>query len=197
MTMSTTPLDSTVPDVSALPQGSFAKPKFNRNAFMTLGGVGMLIGLAIPALGYVLFAGSIVATDDLASRLTLGFRWMVFPVLAIVLGFQVAGMTRFRSVNADGSPPADDSPLAMHRRYLQNTLEQFAYFFITQMALVTVLPATALHLIPIFAIQFLLARLIFWRGYVTNPAHRALGLTMNHVNLLVLGYVIFQVLSGS
>ncbi len=84
----------------------------------------------------------------------------------------------------------------MHRRYLQNTLEQFAYFFVTQMAFVTVLPSEALHMTPIFAVQFLVGRLLFWRGYLRNPAFRSLGLTMNHVNMFVLFYVVFRVVTG-
>jgi uncharacterized MAPEG superfamily protein len=174
-------------DVGASPEGSFAD-----GTFKSLGGLGMGLGLAIPAAGYYLLAGTVAPIVDMGQRLAFGMRWMALASLAVVLGFQVAGLARFGSPHADGSAPPSGSALEMHRRYLQNTLEQFAYFFVAQMALVTLLPATALHLTPIFAVQFLVGRLIFWRGYLTNPAYRSLGLTMNHSNLLVLGYVLFR-----
>ena len=169
---------------------------FDRKTFSRLGALGMVMGLAIPAASYYLLAGAVPATEDLAARLALGLRWMIFPVLALVLGFMAAGSARFSSSFADGSEPPSGSALNMHRRYLQNTLEQFTYFFITQMALVTVIPATALHLVPVFCVQFLVGRLLFWRGYLQKPSYRSLGLTMNHVNLLVLIYVVYRVVAG-
>jgi uncharacterized MAPEG superfamily protein len=169
---------------------------FSKGTFQSLAALGMVLGFAIPTIGYFAFAGSISPTDDMATRLALGFRWMAFPALAVVFGFQAAGLARLRSPYLDGSTPPEGSLLSLHRRYLQNTLEQFTYFFITQMALVTLLPATALHLTPIFAIQFLVGRILFWRGYLANPAYRTLGLMMNHPNMLVLGYVIFRVISS-
>lgn len=169
---------------------------FDRKTFTRLAGAGMLLGIASPVVGYFLLAGLVPATDDLAARLTLAIRWMVFPAMAIVVGFGAAGNARFGSANADGTEPPAGSPLSMHRRYLQNTLEQFAYFFVVQLALVTVLPATALHLVPLLCVQFLVGRLVFWRGYLRNPAYRAFGLTLNHVNLLFLGYVVYRVVAG-
>ena len=173
-----------------------ATSKFNGTAFQGLAGAGMLLGLAIPAVAYFAFRGSVVLGGGVAERLAYGIRWMAFPALSIVLGFQVTALARFKSSHVDGSAPADDSQLAIHRRYLQNTLEQFAYFFVVQMALVTLLPADALHLTPVFAVQFLVGRLLFWRGYVVNPAYRSLGLALNHPNMLVLGYVLFRVVTG-
>lgn len=169
---------------------------FDRQTFTRLGGAGMVVGIASPVVGYYLLAGLVPATEDLATRLALGFRWMVFPALAVVIGFMAAGSARFSSGFADGTEPPTGSALNMHRRYLQNTLEQFAYFFVVQMALVTLLPATALHLTPILCVQFLLGRLLFWRGYLKNPAYRAFGLTLNHVNLLALAYVLYRVVAG-
>ena len=169
---------------------------FEKKTFTSLAGAGMLFGLAFPLAGYFLLAGSVEPIEGLADRLAFGIRWMAVPVLAIVIGFQVAALTRFNSTHVDGTEPPDGSRLSMHRKYLQNTLEQFGYFFVTQMALVTLLPATALHLTPIFAVQFLVGRLLFWRGYLRNPAYRSFGLAMNHPNLLVLGYVLFRVVTG-
>ncbi len=188
------PMQAVDAPMTTAPQS--ANDTFDRKTFGRLAGAGMLVGLSLPTIGFFAFAGTVPATDDLATRLTLAIRFMAFPVLAVVLGFMAAANARLASSSVDGSAPPSGSSLELHRRYLQNTLEQFCYFFITQMALVTVLPATALHLVPLFCVQFLIGRLLFWRGYLANPAYRSFGLAMNHVNLLVLAYVIFRVVGG-
>ncbi len=177
--------------------GTASGQAFDTNTFKVLGGLGLLVGLTIPLAGYFIFQGAVAPLDDMADRLAFGLRWMVFPALAVVVGFQAAGLARFTSPQANGAAPPEGSTLNMHRRYLQNTLEQFSYFFVTQMALVTLLPATALHLTPIFALQFLLGRLLFWRGYLKTPAWRSFGLPMNHPNMFVLLYVIFRLVAGA
>ncbi len=169
---------------------------FNAKAFQYLALMGFLIGIAVPLIAFVLLQGTVTPSEDMGTRLALAFRWMAFPALAIVLGVLAAGTARFKSENRDGSTPAEGSPLNMHRRYLLNTLEQFLYFFIVQMGLATVLPATALHLIPIYAVFFLVARLVFWMGYFRNPAYRSFGLTMMHPNMFLLLYILYRVVTG-
>ena len=165
---------------------------FDRSTFFNLGGAGMAIGLAVPALAYFLLAGTAPAIADVGGRLAFALPWMCLPVVALVAGVMTVGAGRVSSENIDGSPPATGSRLDIHRRYIQNTVEQLAIFVPTQLALVTLLPADRLALIPAWATLFLVARLTFWLGYLRNPALRSLGMTMHHPNLLALGYVLVQ-----
>ena len=165
---------------------------FDRSTFFNLGGAGMAIGLAVPALAYSFLAGVAPVLTTAGDRLAFALPWMAFPVVALVAGMMAVGAGRVASENIDGSPPAIGTRLEVHRRYMQNTLEQLSIFIPTQLALVTLLPDDRLALIPVWAILFLFARVAFWIGYLRNPAMRSFGMLMTHPNMLALGYVLFQ-----
>ena len=172
----------------ALPS-STATSDFDRSTFIKLGMLGMLIGLAIPAAAWFLGAGVVPAPTGTGARIAFALRWLTIPTLAVVVGFMSVGGARLGSVNVDGSAPDAGSPLEMHRRVLQNTLEQFAYFVPTQLALATWLPADRMLVVPVWCCLFLLARLLFWQGYLKNPSYRSFGFMMMHPNILVLAFL--------
>lgn len=167
---------------------------FNKNTFLKLSWTWFIISITIFIISYFGFNGIIVPIDDMWDRIAFTLQWMTIPVLSILLWFMVTGATRINSQNNDGSTPDQWSTLEIHRRYLLNTLEQFAYFFITQLAFVTIIDSDKLHIIPTLAVLFFVSRMIFWKWYFINSAYRGLGLTMNNVNILILFYVIFHVI---
>lgn len=163
---------------------------FRRSTFFTLGAGGMAIGLLTPALAYLFLRGFVPDIAGAGERLAFALPWMGFPLLALAAGLLAVGSGRVASDAIDGSPPTTGTRLELHRRYMQNTVEQLALFIPTQLALATLLPPDRLALIPAWSLLFLVARVTFWLGYLSNPALRSLGMSMHHANLLALVYVL-------
>ena len=168
--------------------------EFNRNKMVILAGVGMVIGVAVPLLAYTFLVGTIPFISSPAERLIFALQWMCFPVIALIAGMGAIGSGRLSSQYADGSTPPPGTRLELHRRYMQNTVEQVLIFVPTQLALATLVPAEHLALIPVWAMLFLIARIVFWVGYIKNPMYRSLGVMMIVPNQFAVLYILFQVL---
>lgn len=165
---------------------------FDRARMLALGGIGIVLGVGILALSYNLLAGTVPAIAGIGDRLAFALPWVCVPLLALQAGMTAVGGGRLVSKYVDGSPPPSGTSLDMHRRFITNTVEQLAIYIPTQLALVTLLPEDRLALIPAWAVLFLIARIIFWVGYMTNPVYRSIGfLMMAAPNMLALFYVVF------
>lgn len=168
---------------------------FNRNTMIVLAIVGMAIGITVPMFAYIELQGIIPEIPNPSDRLTFAIKWMCFPVLALIAGMGAIGGGRIFSEYADGSTPPPGTRLELHRRYMQNTVEQLLIFIPTQLALVTLLPADRLAVIPVWAVLFLVARILFWTGYVKNPMYRSLGIMMIVPNQFAALFVLFQLMT--
>lgn len=97
------------------------------------------------------------------------------PAFALALGIGWAARTRHFGQNIDGSAPKENTPLDITLRYITNTTEQLILFALMVMCLSGATPTFAQGLLPILGVWFLLARLLFWFGYVRSPLKRAVG----------------------
>lgn len=142
-----------------------------------LGGVvaAVVASATVFALGYAFLGALRPANDDLASRLAFAVRWEIFPTFMLLVGIGRVGNARFKSSEAITGATPDEGPLAIDKRYLQNTLEQLALFVMAHLAFVTLAPADKLHLVPVAAMWFVVARLAFLVGYHKAPTARAFG----------------------
>ena len=141
-----------------------------------MGVVSATLGSALAfGAGYALLGSLHPATDDLASRIAFALRWNVVAAVALLVGIGRVGNARFASREAISGATPDEGPLAIDKRYLQNTLEQLALFVIAQLAFVTLAPAGKLHLVAVAAGWFLVARIAFLVGYHKAPTARAFG----------------------
>ena len=149
----------------------------NADQRRVLGGVaGAVIGSGLAfGLGYAFLGALRPANDDVASRLAFALRWDVFPAFALLLGIGRVANARFMSSDAITGATPDEGPLAIDKRYLQNTLEQFALLAIAHLAFATLAPADKLHLLPVAAVWFVVARIAFLVGYHKAPTARAFG----------------------
>jgi hypothetical protein len=141
-----------------------------------IGAVGAFSGSALVfGLGYAFLGALHPANDDVASRLAFALRWDVFPAFALLLGIGRIGNARFLSKDAITGATPDEGPLAIDKRYLQNTLEQLALLLIAHLAFATLAPAGKLHLLPVAAMWFVVARVAFLIGYHKAPTARGFG----------------------
>ena len=155
------------------------------------------IGIGCGALGIA----AIVATElaivplrevaPLAERLALAAQCVVFPTLMLALGIGAVGNARFRG--AAMNPLAGEEvggSLAVHQRYLQNTLEQLVIHVVAVFGLAADGTAYGMRLLPALAACFVVGRAVFWLGYLHDPMKRSPGFTMTmHPTLITLAYL--------
>jgi hypothetical protein len=75
----------------------------------------------------------------------------------------------------DGSRAPESRALEINLRYNQNTLEQTVLAALAWTGLALALPHERLALIPALAVLFVIARALFWIGYLIAPGARAIG----------------------
>jgi|HubBroStandDraft_6_1064221.scaffolds.fasta_scaffold196934_2 hypothetical protein len=117
--------------------------------------------------------------DDFAARLAFAGRWLALPGFSLVAGLAVAANRRFFLPDAiDGTRTPQSRSLEINLRYNQNTLEQTVLAAIAWTGLALALPHERLALIPMLALVFVVARALFWIGYLMAPWARALGFAL-------------------
>lgn len=110
------------------------------------------------------------------------------PSLALAAGIGWAGRARHLEQNIDGSRPQNGTPLDINLRYITNTSEQLLLFVLMTFCLRSALPELAQAILPILGVWFLIARLMFWAGYLRAPLKRAVGFAATfHPTLFFLG----------
>jgi uncharacterized MAPEG superfamily protein len=141
--------------------------------------VGLQIALSVPfQLLFVWIGTHLVAWslpgDALAERLAFALRWELLGV-GTLLGMigMIAGARPLWGETIGGDPLAKQ--LETHVRVQRNTLEQLMLMFASHLALATSLSREDLGLLPTLATLFVVARIIYWVGYVRNPMLRTFG----------------------
>ena len=113
-------------------------------------------------------------SSDFNARAVYTVRWMFLPLL--VLAFAIAKVAMMRFLGYARNPLAgQDGVIQKDKNFLQNTLEQFAVFVFTTLALMTYLEGEEVRLIPLYCINFVLARVFYRIGY---PMYRSWGFFM-------------------
>lgn len=161
-----------------------------RSIWVTVPGTIAVIAVAyhlIPQLG---------GLEEPIARLMLATRWLVIamiPYVAVCLA--ILGI-RFSEGSHDPTRGDESDRLKIHCRVMQNTLEQFIWFAVCIFAIAPMLTSAEAHLIPIVCVFFLVARLLYWWGYLRiGTLGRAPGVqltfTLNiHLFVIALGLLV-------
>jgi uncharacterized membrane protein YecN with MAPEG domain len=148
--------------------------------------------LVVVAVAYRLIP-PIAGLDEPSERLVFATRWLLvaaLPYFAVCLT-----ILRLRYVDGAHDPTRGEESrrLTLHCRVMQNTLEQLVWFAICLLAAAPLLAPEEARLVPVVAIVFLAARLVYWRGYfLAGTLGRAPGVQMTftlNIALLVLALV--------
>ncbi len=173
------------------------KNTFNENTYKKLTGIGLIIGLIVVTVWYHTLQDMLPDLVSMGDRVWFTLKWMVVSVLSVVIWFLAVAFSRLSEWYLNGRLPDTGSKTEIKRRYLQNTMEQFMIFFVVMLGFTTISPQEALVIVPVQAVMFLIARIFFLNGYLKKPEYRGLWSGISHVNLLIMFYVIFKVITGS
>ncbi len=139
---------------------------------------------------------SLPASSDFSDKLEFSLRWCAFP-FAVILMYTIMGVSSKR-----GSTPASN-PLSGNEKFLQteknillNTLEQMVLAFFIVLSLTVYLDQSAMKLVPIYMVSFIVGRALFTVGYKISPRFRSCGMVLNigstFITFGVIGYTIYS-----
>ena len=114
--------------------------------------------------------------------------WLTLPP-AVVFFVLVAsvGNARFLGPGIDPLQGKDPRFVIVTNRVLSNTTEQALIFVLSGVALIALLPAEKLGAIPALAVLFVVARVVFWAGYLRQSLLRAPGMALTiQINVVLL-----------
>ena len=114
----------------------------------------------------------------LLDRLVFTLRWLIVSLLSVFAGIFWVGNVRFRTSAINPLDPSGNKYVEMCSRFLQNTVEQFLLHSFSLVVLATYLSEENMHLIPLLAVLFCIARLLFAVGYSIDPLMRGFGFCM-------------------
>ncbi len=130
---------------------------------------------------------------DFAARLTYVLQWELVGVLVLLAMIMfIAGYRPLSEGGIDGSE--GDRRINVHQRVQRNTLEQLTLMIFGHLALLTVLPPESLRVIPVLVLLFVVARVVYWVGYVRDPLLRTTGFVATfYPNIAVLLYAAWKI----
>ena len=100
---------------------------------------------------------------------------LVVAAVALAAGIGGAAGLRQFGPDIDGGAPPSGSPLDITLRYVTNTTEQLVLFACAAIAFAHASPDAARTFLPVMGGWFLIARGLFWIGYLRDPVARATG----------------------
>jgi uncharacterized membrane protein YecN with MAPEG domain len=155
---------------------------------------GLLTGGAIALIAYALLP-PVAEHTSLAQRLAFALRCTLIASWTLVAGILVVATKRFTSEAIDPISGAESRELKVHRRYVQNTLEQLTLFGISSTALATLLEGGGLKVLVVATLVFVLGRLAFWIGYLKDPLLRIPGFNATfYTSVLMMLYATYKII---
>jgi len=124
-----------------------------------------------------------VGLESLELKLIFIFKWLFIALIPYVLVCMTIMTNRFNEGAHNPMVGGESFSLKVHCRMMQNTLEQYVILASCLLPLGLMLPANHLQLIPIASIWFLIARMVYWKGYLNqeNVTARAPGVQLTAI----------------
>ncbi len=113
--------------------------------------------------------------NNLGDRLALVIKDAVFAILPGVIGICIVAAQRMDPKMWVGRVAKPNSSLDINTRFILNTFEQFAAYFVANAGLSLYCPAEEARSLILLTALFLMGRILFWIGYHRNPYLRAFG----------------------
>jgi hypothetical protein len=135
--------------------------------------------------------------NNLGDRLALVIKDAVFALLPGVIGICVVATQRLDTKMWVGRTAKPSSALDINTRFILNTFEQFAAYFVANAGLALFCPPEEARTLIILTGLFLSGRLLFWVGYHKNPYLRAFGFGITfYPTLVAFAWLVLFMVSG-
>jgi uncharacterized MAPEG superfamily protein len=148
----------------------------------------VLVGILGAAVaGWALFFGlrAILPAPETAGA---ALAWLALaPAVVIFVLVASVGNARFLGPGIDPLQGKDPRFVVVTNRVLANTVEQTFVFVLAGVALIALVPVERLGAVPSLAVLFVVARMVFWIGYLRQALLRAPGMSLTiQINVVML-----------
>lgn len=137
--------------------------------------------------GWALFFGlrAILPEPDTARA---ALAWLALaPAVVMFVLVTAVGNARFAGPGIDPLQGKDPPFVIVTNRVLANTVEQTLIFVLSGVALIALVPVEQLGAVPSLAVLFVVARMVFWLGYLRQALLRAPGMSLTiQINVVML-----------
>ncbi len=158
---------------------------------------GMLVGIVSTVILFFLIRliPFKLPDDDVVDRISYALQWNILPTLMLFLGIIITSRRRFFSGAIDPLAGKDPHDVKVDAHYVDNTLQSLVLFVMMSLGFASLVGAQHLWIIADLSIIFVIARIVFWLGYLQKSTHRAAGMFMTElVTYLPLLYVAYRVI---
>ncbi|OWF42454.1 uncharacterized protein LOC110461032 [Mizuhopecten yessoensis] len=138
----------------------------------------VIVCVALCLLGFMLLPAPTPRLETVSMRIIYCLRWQIWPVLTLTAGISTVAHMRFFTSAIDPIEGRGEHLLEVHKRYIQNTMEQLTLHILSSILLSSFLSPESMTIIPIRVFLFVLGRVTFWYGYMKSPVKRAFGFQM-------------------
>lgn len=148
------------------------------------GGIAMIAGL----IGLSRVMPSLPITADAGERLAFAVKWLALAAAPLFFAIMAIGTARFKSEAIDPTAGKESRAMVINGRVADNTLQQFALFFSSILAVAAGASGDQLGVVSAAAVIFVIARFAFWIGYRIDPIYRAAGFASTaYLNMILFG----------
>lgn len=151
------------------------------------------IWITVPGTLVVVWAAwhllpTVPGLESPVARLAYALRWLFVAMLPYAAVCLTILARRFLEGAHNPLLGEESDTLRIHCRVMANTLEQFVWLAVCLLALATLLAPDEMRLVAVASVVFVVARLVFWWGYLrAGTLGRAPGVQMTFaLNILLL-----------
>ncbi|XP_072050768.1 transmembrane protein 79-like [Amphiura filiformis] len=147
-------------------------------------------------IGYYYVPITVPDNPTMIDRMIFTLQWIPIELLPMIIVIIVIGQIRKNNLHIAGDPRKSEqfnAPIiAVHVRVLANTVEQTLIHVPGLFVFASRVQPENLKLVPLLAILFFVARMIYWIGYSRNALYRGLGYAATFFPSVAMhGYALF------
>ena len=151
----------------------------------TLHRINLGLGLGLPFLlfivGYWFIEFPVPQSLAISDTIFYTLRWSLPMVPVVMWAIHNVGMSRLKCA-AVKPLSGNDHLIQLQKNFLSNSLEQFLVALVCMVILSSYLESVDhFKVIPLFSVNFVLARIIFCIGYAINEDYRGVGMVMTYL----------------
>lgn len=158
----------------------------------------LMLGMTLGTVGAVLLwiavhhhlVPDLPMFEGVTGRFAFAIGWLCIAALLCVLsGIEAIAHERLFTPAINPLSGHESHAMAVNRRYLQNTVEQYAIFVPGLLGLAWYADNAA---VAATAVVWIAGRFAFWIGYHKGPQYRAIGLVGMMQSMLILLYIVWR-----
>lgn len=164
-------------------------PKYSKALHRVQLGLGLGFSATLFFVGNWCVDFSLPPSLSLSDTLVYTLRWSLPMTVVVIWAIHNVGQSR-KNCAAIRPLSGNEHLVQLQKNFLSNSVEQFLAAFVSIVVLSTYLETVEqFKMIPVFSVNFVLARIIFCVGYAIHEDYRGVGMVMTYFPTLCVAAV--------